>query len=81
LARKLRVLSGKDVVAALAKFGFVGVSQRGSHAKLCRDISGERQFLIVPLHKELDRGMALALFRQASRYIPEDQLTPIFFVG
>ncbi|MCD6492457.1 MAG: type II toxin-antitoxin system HicA family toxin [Archaeoglobaceae archaeon] len=31
---KLRVLSGKEIVKILSKFGFEVVSQRGSHVKL-----------------------------------------------
>ena len=33
---KLRVLSGKDVVAILESFGFLIQSQQGSHLKLRR---------------------------------------------
>jgi len=32
---KLRRLSGPDVVAILARFGFQPLTQRGSHIKLC----------------------------------------------
>jgi predicted RNA binding protein YcfA (HicA-like mRNA interferase family) len=78
--RKLKTLSGSDIVAALRKFGFAQLSQRGSHAKLRRETPRGRQTLTVPLHKELDKGTVLALFRQACRYIPEDELTPFFFI-
>jgi predicted RNA binding protein YcfA (HicA-like mRNA interferase family) len=77
--RKLRTLSGIDVVAALRKFGFTQFSQRGSHAKLRRETPSGRQTLTVPMHKELDKGTVLALFRQASRYIAESELEPYFF--
>jgi predicted RNA binding protein YcfA (HicA-like mRNA interferase family) len=79
---KLRQLSGREVVKALGSFGFQIVSIRGSHAKLRRIlVGGERQTLTVPLHKRLRPGMLHALFRQASRYIPEADLRPWFFTN
>ena len=40
---KLRRLSGRAVVAALAHFGFAEESRRGSHVKLTRaNAAGER---------------------------------------
>jgi predicted RNase H-like HicB family nuclease len=55
--------------------------ERGSHVKLRRTLaSGQKQTLTVPRHKELDSGTVRAIFRQACRYIPEDELRPLFFV-
>ncbi len=77
---KLRVLSGKEVIKILAKFGFEVVSQRGSHIKLRRILpDGTKQTLTVPLHDELDKGTLKAIIRQASRYIPEEELKPYFY--
>jgi len=77
---KLRVLSGKEVVKILSKFGFEIVSQRGTHVKLRRILpDGTKQTLTVPLHDELDKGTVKAIFRQASRYIPEDKLRDYFY--
>jgi len=40
---RLKVLSGKDVVKILSKFGFITVSRKGSHVKLRRTLpSGTR---------------------------------------
>ena len=69
---KLRVLSGKEVVKILSKFGFEVVSQR-----ILPD--GTKQTLTVPLHDELDKGTLKAIIRQASRYIPEEELKPYFY--
>ena len=74
-----KVLSGPDVVRIFAAFGFEIASQRGSHVKLRREISGTRQTLTIPNHRELDRGTLLAIYRQASRYISEGDLAPYFF--
>jgi hypothetical protein len=41
--------------------------------------TGEKQTLTLSRHKELDAGTIRAIFHQASRYIPEDQLRPHLF--
>jgi len=77
---RLKVLSGKDVVKILSKFGFIPVSQKGSHVKLRRTLpSGTRQSLTIPLHEELDKGTLKAIYRQALRFIPEEELKPYFY--
>jgi predicted RNA binding protein YcfA (HicA-like mRNA interferase family) len=77
---RLRQLGAKDVLRTLAKFDFGVVKIRGSHAKLRRVTpSGESQTLTVPLHKKLEPGTLNAIYRQASRYIPESDLKPWFF--
>jgi predicted RNA binding protein YcfA (HicA-like mRNA interferase family) len=78
---KPKRLSGDDVVSILVSFGFRIHSQRGSHIKLRRiAVAGTKQTLTIPRHKELDAGTVRAVFHQAGRYIPEDQLRPHFFV-
>ena len=77
---KPRRLSGKEVVAILGRFGFQVHSQRGSHVKLRRiAAAGQKQTLTIPWHDELDTGTLRAIFRQASRYVSEDQLYSYFF--
>jgi predicted RNA binding protein YcfA (HicA-like mRNA interferase family) len=78
---KPKRLSGDDVISLLGSFGFLVYDQRGSHVKLRRTLaSGQNQTLTVPRHKELDSGTVRAIFRQACRHIPEDELRPLFFV-
>jgi predicted RNA binding protein YcfA (HicA-like mRNA interferase family) len=77
---KLRALSGHDVLRILDSFGFVTAAQRGSHVKVRRLLpSGARQSLTVPLHKEIDRGTLMAIYRQACRFIAEEELHDHFF--
>ena len=77
---KLKVLSGTEVIKILAQFGFQPISQRGDHVKLRRVLaSGQKQTLVVPRHRELDRGTLLAIFRQASRFIEPAELRPFFY--
>jgi predicted RNA binding protein YcfA (HicA-like mRNA interferase family) len=77
---KLRILSGKEVVRIFSRFGFKVISQRGSHVKLRKVLAdGAKQTLTIPIHEELDRGTLRAIFRQALRYIPEEELKPYFY--
>jgi len=71
---RLRRLSGDEVIAILGRHSFRIHSQR-SHVKLRRVTeSGSEQVLTVPRHRELDLGTIRAIFRQASRFIPEEVL-------
>lgn len=76
---RLRRHSGADVVRALRTFGFEVVNTRGSHAKLRRDHLDETQILTIPLHKELAAGTLHAIYQQAARFVPEEELRPHFY--
>jgi predicted RNA binding protein YcfA (HicA-like mRNA interferase family) len=77
---RLRRLTARDVLAVLKSFGFEVVATRGSHAKLRRvTMDDERQTLTVPLHKDLDLGTIRAIYRQATRFIPEAELRTWFY--
>lgn len=77
---KLGPLSGKEVVRILSGFGFSVVGQKGSHIKLQRVTAGGlRQTLTIPNHSELDKGTLKAIFNQAARYIPENELRKHFY--
>jgi predicted RNA binding protein YcfA (HicA-like mRNA interferase family) len=77
---KLKTLSGGDVVKIFFLFGFEVEAQRGSHAKLRRLLpGGARQTLTIPLHDAMDKGTLKAIYRQALRYLTEDQLRPHFY--
>lgn len=77
---RLKVLSGGDIVKILSRFGFTIISQRGSHVKLRRTLpDGTKQTLTIPLHEELDKGTLKAIYRQALRFIPEEELKPHFY--
>ena len=77
---KLRTLSGKDLLRIFAGLEFQQFSQRGSHIKLRRTLpSGIDQTLTIVNHAEVDRGTLHAIYRQALRFVPEDQLRPHFY--
>ncbi len=68
---KLPVLSGKDVIKILSSKGFQFARQKGSHVILVKIIQGEKgsdktkQSVVVPNHKEIDKGTLLEIIRQA----------------
>lgn len=78
---KLRRLSGKQVIKILGDFGFEVHSQRGSHVKLQRIEGDQEQRIVVAVHSNqpLPSGTLHDIFRQACRYIPEDDLRPYFY--
>ena len=77
---RLKRLAARDVVRLLGRFGFEVISMRGSHAKLVRiRPSGRREILIVPMHRRLTAGTVHAIYRQASRFIPDEALRHGFF--
>ncbi len=66
---RLPRISGRDCVKALGKVGFYLKRQQGSHLILRRDNPFAQ--VVVPNHKELDRGTLRAIIRQAGLYVDE----------
>ena len=60
---KLPRVSGQECVQALERVGFLFRRQEGSHIILRRQEPFAQ--LVVPDHKELDRGTLRAIIRQA----------------
>lgn len=61
--------SGRDCVKALGKVGFYLKRQHGSHLILRRDDPFSQ--VVVPNHRELDRGTLRAIIRQAGLSVNE----------
>ena len=77
---RLKRLSARQILRILHGFGFSVASIRGSHAKLKREAEGRPpQVLTVPLHRELAPGTIQAIYRQALRFVPEEELRSHFF--
>jgi predicted RNA binding protein YcfA (HicA-like mRNA interferase family) len=57
---KLPVLSGKDMIRAVEKDGFLIVRQKGSHVSLQKGIHKT----VVPIHDELAKGTLLGILKQ-----------------
>jgi predicted RNA binding protein YcfA (HicA-like mRNA interferase family) len=62
-------ISGRDCVAALVRAGFREIRQRGSHIIVRRDTPFSQ--LVVPDHRELDRGTLRAIIRQAGMTVEQ----------
>lgn len=63
------MVSGQDCVKALEKIGFYFKRQEGSQIVLRRDDPFSQ--VIVPNHRELDRGTLRAIIRQAGMSVDE----------
>ncbi|MGE0193162.1 MAG: type II toxin-antitoxin system HicA family toxin [Planctomycetota bacterium] len=61
---RLPVVSGREVVRAFEKIGYVVDRQRGSHIQL-RQTAAPHRRLTVPDHREVARGLLRALIRDA----------------
>ncbi|AKB77803.1 hypothetical protein MSHOH_1320 [Methanosarcina horonobensis HB-1 = JCM 15518] len=64
---KLPSASGKKVIKALGKLGFVIVRQRGSHVILQR----ESNLVTVPLHDPIKKSTLNAILKQADVSLEE----------
>ncbi len=61
---KLPVISGKELVAALKKAGFIEVRQRGSHVSMQKVTPDITYKTVVPMHRELAKGTLLDILQQ-----------------
>ncbi len=62
---KLRVLSGEQVCAILARHGFAQVRQRGSHVVMPKRLPNTTVTVPVPNHSELRMGTRQSIIRQS----------------
>jgi predicted RNA binding protein YcfA (HicA-like mRNA interferase family) len=66
---KLPRVSGRESIKALGTAGFIFKRQEGSHIVLRRNDPFAQ--VVVPEHKELDRGTLRAIIRQAGLSVDE----------
>jgi predicted RNA binding protein YcfA (HicA-like mRNA interferase family) len=62
---RLRVMSGKQVCAILARHGFVEVRRRGSHVVMQKKLTDTTITVPVPDHPELRVGTLQSIIRQS----------------
>ncbi len=65
---KLPLLSGRQVLAALQRLGFIELHRRGSHVKL-EHPDGRR--MVFPFHDEVDRRTLKGALQDASVNLDE----------
>jgi len=63
-------VSGREVVAALAKIGYERDRQKGSHIVLRQTVYPYRR-LVVPDHKEIAKGTLRVIIKQAGLTVEE----------
>lgn len=62
---KLRLLSGQEICAILAHYGFVEVRQRGSHVIMQKQLEDSTITVPVPSHSEVRIGTLQSIIRQS----------------
>lgn len=62
---KLPRLSGQEVIKILSKVGYRISRQKGSHIILVRENETGKRSVVVPNHREIDKGTLLEIIRQA----------------
>ena len=79
----LKRLTSREILRIPGRFGFEVVSMKGSHAKFVRvpleGNTGQREILVVAMHRKMSVGTIHAIYRQACRFIPEGDLRKDFF--
>jgi predicted RNA binding protein YcfA (HicA-like mRNA interferase family) len=71
---KLPIVSGRDLVKALAKIGYLSDHQTGSHIILRHHLPSHRR-LTIPNHKEIAKGTLRNILREAGLTL--DELTAL----
>jgi predicted RNA binding protein YcfA (HicA-like mRNA interferase family) len=66
MSPKLPVVSGDQLIRALAKFGYIAVRQKGSHVRLRHSTDPQRVPVTVPLHSEIAFGTLRRILRDAA---------------
>lgn len=59
---KLPLFSGREVLAALTRLGFVGIHRKGSHVKMKH---ADGRTIVFPYHDEVDRHTLKGALREA----------------
>jgi predicted RNA binding protein YcfA (HicA-like mRNA interferase family) len=62
---KLPRISGKEIIRALERLGFVKVRQRGSHVIMAKFTEAGKTGCAVPLHKIVAVGTLSGILKQA----------------
>ena len=62
---KLPRLSGRELIKILSKCGFSISRQKGSHVILVKELEAGKKGVVVPNHREIDKGTLLEIIRQA----------------
>lgn len=70
MGSKYPVLSPKQVIDTLCKFGFKYKSQKGSHMKYVKE-SNPKRIVVIPNHSEIAKGTLKSILEQAGLTLEE----------
>jgi predicted RNA binding protein YcfA (HicA-like mRNA interferase family) len=79
MSRKLRVLSGKEVVKIIERYGFVQTRSVGSHVRMTCEINSGAFHITIPLHNELKRGTLSDIVCELERCVGREKLEKDFY--
>lgn len=72
MSRHLPAISGRQLLRALQRFGFVVLRQKGSHVSLEKRTADGYWRTIVPMHREIRPGTLSDILNQSG--LTKDQL-------
>lgn len=81
MPRKLRTLSGKELVKILEKYGFVLKRAVGSHRRFTLDKIGASFHITVPMHTEIKKGTLSDILNELEKCITFEMLRKDFYTG
>lgn len=77
---KLPITSGKSLIKALTKHGFIVIRQKGSHVRLEKRDLSNTTVLTVPLHKSLKKGTFKQILKDSHLKL-EDLIEYLLFLN
>lgn len=63
-----------DLTKILKKIGYELIHQKGSHIKMRKFYGTEKHTIIIPNHKEIDRGTLKSILRKLSKFVSEEEI-------
>ncbi|MFH1565545.1 MAG: type II toxin-antitoxin system HicA family toxin [bacterium] len=68
---KLPIISGKETIKKLEKYGYSIVRQKGSHIRLKHFNQSKFKTITVPLHKTIKHGLLSQIIKDANLTVEE----------
>ncbi|MFZ2522578.1 MAG: type II toxin-antitoxin system HicA family toxin [Minisyncoccia bacterium] len=80
MPKKLRVISGKEVIKILLKYGFNVTRTKGSHSRLTLEVMDkEILHITIPLHSELRKGTLKGVVSELEKHVSSEHLLQDFY--
>lgn len=61
---RLPQISGKELGRVLTRLGFMFISQKGSHIKFTRAVTGSKEIIVIPNHKVIRKGTLRGILKR-----------------